>query len=486
VVGPEGAFTYDDLLRTSAAVAEALLADASDLLEERVAFLVPPGFDYVAVQWGIWRAGGIAVPLATSHPTPELEYVLDDARPTALVVHPDLTPRIQSAAERRYIRCLETTEVVPRLASLPRRPLPAVADNRRALMLYTSGTTGRPKGVVTTHANLEAQIRSLVDAWAWSEADHVLLVLPLHHVHGIVNVLSCALWSGACCQILPSFDADEVWHRIARAELTIFMGVPTIYSKLLSSWEAAPPDAKGQRTEGCNRMRLMVSGSAALPVTLLERWKEVSGHILLERYGMTEIGMALSNPLDGTRRPGFVGRPLPNVSVRLVDEESQEVLSNVVGEIQVRGPTVFKEYWNRPEETALAFCDGWFKTGDIAIVEEGDYRILGRSSVDIIKTGGYKVSALEVEEILRTHPDIEDCAVVSLPDPDWGERVGAVLVSRGGGPVEADALRSWAKERLAPYKVPTLFLTVERLPRNAMGKVMKPEITKLFKEFPGD
>jgi malonyl-CoA/methylmalonyl-CoA synthetase len=226
----------------------------------------------------------------------------------------------------------------------------------------------------------------------------------------------------------------------------------------------------------------MVSGSAALPVRLLERWKEVSGHVLLERYGMTEIGMALSNPLRGTRRAGFVGRPLPGVEARLVDDEGREVDPGSEGEIQVRGPAVFQEYWRRPEETVRSFRDGWFLTGDVAVVDRGDFRILGRRSVDIIKTGGYKVSALEVEEVLRTHPDVAECAVVAVPDPEWGERVAAAIVTRGGSGLAPDAIRAWAKERLAPYKAPSIVLPVDELPRNAMGKVTKPEVMKLFKD----
>jgi len=218
-------------------------------------------------------------------------------------------------------------------------------------------------------------------------------------------------------------------------------------------------------------MRLMVSGSAALPVQRLERWREISGHVLLERYGMTEIGMALSNPLVGERRPGFVGTPLPGVDVRLVDG---------TGEIEVRGATVFLEYWRRPDATAAAFRDGWFRTGDIARVEHGAYRILGRSSVDIIKTGGFKVSALEVEEVLRTHPAIAECAVVGVEDPEWGERICVAVERRGEADLTLAALQAWSKERLAPYKIPRALRSVPALPRNAMGKVTKAEVAKLF------
>ena len=213
----------------------------------------------------------------------------------------------------------------------------------------------------------------------------------------------------------------------------------------------------------------MMSGSAALPVRTLERWREITGHTLLERYGMTELGMALSNPLHGTRRPGFVGTPLPGVEVRLVD-----------GELEVRGPGVFLEYWRRPQETRDAFRDGWFRTGDVATIEDGAYKLLGRSNVDIIKTGGYKVSALEIEDAIRAHPGVLDCAVVGAPDPEWGERVCVALELRPGTPVTLDELRTSLKDDLAAYKLPRSLVSLPSLPRNAMGKVLKAEVQKLF------
>jgi len=352
------------------------------------------------------------------------------------------------------------------------------------MILYTSGTTGKPKGVVTTHENIAAQITSLVEAWGWTGDDRILEVLPLHHVHGIVNVIACALWVGAVCEIFPEFDAYKVWDRIARGGLTLFMAVPTIYVKLIDAWEKVSASEQEHMSRGCGRMRLMVSGSAALPVPVLERWKEISGHVLLERYGMTEIGMGLSNPLEGKRFPGCVGLPLPGVQVRLIDEKAAPVEAATPGEIVVRGKTVFLEYWNRPEETRKAFLDGWFLTGDVAVQENGIYRILGRSSVDIIKTGGYKVSALEIEETLLTHPDVKECAVVGIPDPAWGERVVAALVMRPGATLDSEALRAWGKERLAPYKVPKDALEFPELPRNAMGKVSKPDLKKIIEGRP--
>ena len=233
--------------------------------------------------------------------------------------------------------------------------------------------------------------------------------------------------------------------------------------------------------ERAGRLRLMVSGSAALPgADAASEWREISGHVLLERYGMTELGMVLSNPLHGERRPGFVGTPLDRVEVRLTDEAGGVVPPGQPGEIEVRGPNVFLEYWRRPEATVAAFREGWFRTGDTAMLENGSYRILGRTSVDIIKTGGFKVSALEIEEELRTHPAVAECAVVGIADSDWGERISVAVELTPGTTLALEELQAWSKERLAPYKVPKALLCVASLPRNAMGKVVKPEVAKLF------
>ena len=455
-------------------MAAALLDGREDLCEERVAFLVTPGCDWVAVLWGIWLAGGIAVPLPLGAPATELEYILDDVQ-AAVVIFDYANEKILRplSANRRAYSCDEIL--------LPAVPwLPTLTGERRAMILYTSGTTNRPKGVVTTHANITAQIRTLIEAWEWSADDRILLCLPLHHVHGIINVVCCALWSGAICEMLPRFDANTVWQRIAAGNLTLFMAVPTIYVKLIAEWESASPERRARLSRAAAQLRLTVSGSAALPVSTLKRWKEITGHTLLERYGMTEMGMALSNPYRGERIPGTVGKPLPGVEVRLVDEGGAEVAPGTPGEIEVRGENVFHEHWRSPEVTRDAFRGGWFRTGDMAVVENGVYRILGRTSIDILKTGGHKVSALEVEEVLRDHPLIAECAVVGVPDPEWGERVAAALVLRNGESLQLEELRTWAKERLAVHKVPSRLLTLEALPRNAMGKVTKPAIVELF------
>jgi malonyl-CoA/methylmalonyl-CoA synthetase len=496
IVDSCGSFTYKELLDASARVATALLADRddlhnndfrdadlhpNDLHEARIAFLITPGFPWVATQWGIWRSGGIAVPLPLNSTRPELEYFIDDIQASTLVFDAQSASLLQPIATARGLRALSYEQL---LAHQPADTLNVTSDistHRRAMILYTSGTTSRPKGVVTTHANIAAQVETLVNAWEWSPDDRILLCLPLHHVHGIINVVSCALWSGATCEMLPRFDANAVWDHIASGRLTLFMAVPTIYVKLIAAWEAASSERRIELTEACAKLRLMVSGSAALPVNTLERWKEITGHTLLERYGMTEIGMALSNPLHGKRIPGSVGTPLPGVEVQLVGENGAPVAPGMPGEIEVRGPSVFAEYWGQPEATSAAFRDGWFRTGDTAVVENGRYRILGRTSIDILKTGGHKVSALEIEEMLRQHPAVAECTVVGIADPEWGERVAAAIVLNNSNALDLESLRSWAKERLAAHKIPSRLLVVEALPRNAMGKVIKSAVVVLFK-----
>ena len=477
VVSDGRSYTYGDLDRASRRVAGSLLGSETDLDQARVAFFVQPGFDYVAVQRGIWRAGGVAVPLAVSHPPPELEYVIRDSGASVVVMEPgaaDVLVPIAKAAGARGVTPAE-------LMSAAEAPaLPHLGAPRRAMIIYTSGTTARPKGVVTTHANIGAQITSLVEAWEWTPSDRLLLALPLHHVHGIVNGLGSALAVAATCEILPAFDAATVWNRLASREITVFTAVPTMYHRLITAWDDAPAEVKREWSDGARRARLMMSGSAALPVQTLARWREITGHTLLERYGMTEIGMALSNPLRGERRPGRVGRPLPGVELRLVDESGAAASEGAAGEIEVRGPGVFGEYWQRPEETRAAFRDGWFRTGDMAVIEDGAYRLLGRTAIDIIKTGGFKVSALEIEEVLRTHPAIAECAVIGLADPEWGERVAAAVELGDTCALTLPELQQWAKEHLAPYKVPRALHVVKALPRNAMGKVLKPDVAALF------
>ena len=469
--------TYQQLLDRSATLAAALLGEANDLNEARVALLVAPGPEYVASQWAIWRAGGIKVPICLSATEPEWEYSLTDSDASAVVADAAMAAKIAPLCAKLGVRLVN----VDSISAAPPNELPEISPDRRAMILYTSGTTSKPKGVVTTHANIQAQIESLVTAWEWSAADRIPLFLPLHHIHGIINVTSCALWSGATIEPFAKFDAATILDRVRANAYTLFMAVPTIYVKLIQSLEAASPADRAAFVAGFQKMRLMVSGSAALPASVHEQWTALTGQKLLERYGMTEIGMALSNPLHGERRPGAVGVPLPGVEVRLKSESGAIVTGeDEPGEIQVRGPGVFRAYWNRDAASAESFDDGWFRTGDMAVIERGYFRIMGRLSVDIIKSGGYKLSALEIEAALLEHPDLRECAVIGLPDDTWGESVTAVVVLKDSTSLELPVLRDWCKGRLSVYKIPHRLLVVKELPRNAMGKVTKPAVRALF------
>lgn len=466
-------YRYDHILEKSEEIACYLLDSNTDLHESRVAFMVEPGFDYVAVQWGIWRAGGIAVPLCITYPEDALMYVVEDTQAIHIIASEVFLDTALKVASK--FNCSFTT-VENCLAE--KKSLPEIGIDRRAMILYTSGTTSKPKGVVTTHKNITAQITSLVGAWKWVSSDHILCVLPLHHVHGIINVIGSALWSGATCEFLPKFSPEGVFENFYKGEINLFMAVPTIYFKLITYVDACSDLEKVNIYNCLKKFRLMVSGSAALPVSVMEKWKLVSGHDLLERYGMTEIGMGISNPYEGKRRPGFIGQPLPGVSIRLTDEQDFHVHGEP-GEIQVKGDTVFNEYWNRHEATLTTFTkDGWFKTGDIAELVDGSYRILGRSSTDIIKSGGYKISALEIEEIMREEKGILDCSVVGLPDDEWGELVAAALIT--SELFNLEGLIDSLKNKLPSYKMPRKFTLLAELPRNAMGKVTKNELKKIF------
>ena len=478
VIDSSKSFSYQELLKKSEGIAAALLTECDDLREARVAFMVSPGIDYVAVQWGIWRAGGIAVPLCITYPLPSLAYVIEDTQAEFLIASPEYVSILETYKSAPNIHFI-VTDSIEKNGKKGGTSLPEIDKERGAMILYTSGTTSLPKGVLTTHAIIESQIKTLVDAWNWSSEDHILEILPLHHVHGIINVLCCALWSGATVQFINPFQAKEVFRIFQEEKLNVFMAVPTIYFKLIAEYETLAAEEQAVLSKAMSKFRLMISGSAALPVSVMEKWKEISGHYLLERYGMTEIGMAISNPYNGERRAGYIGHPLPQVEIRTVDEDENLVQARQPGEIQVKGPGVFKEYWGKPEATAKSFTqDGWFKTGDIAVLEDGYYRILGRDSIDIIKSGGYKISALEIEEVLRKHPQINDCGVVGIPNEEWGELVVAALVCEDKPNLEE--LNHWIRERMPSYKTPRSYIFIEDLPRNTMGKVTKNELKKLF------
>eukprot|EP01059_Diplonema_ambulator_P024986 TRINITY_DN4182_c0_g1_i2.p1 TRINITY_DN4182_c0_g1~~TRINITY_DN4182_c0_g1_i2.p1 ORF type:complete len:439 (+),score=90.94 TRINITY_DN4182_c0_g1_i2:113-1318(+) len=345
-----------------------------------------------------------------------------------------------------------------------------------ALMVYTSGTTGNPKGVIHTQKSVLAMTEVLINSWKWEETDVAVNCLPLHHLHGLVNVLLCSLGSVATCVFSPpqSEDLYPLLFGEMKVKPTVFMAVPTVYAKLLQHMKKI-----GVEEVDTSGYRLMVSGSMALPEPLKLAWEGVTGQVLLERYGMTETGMILSQEYDGERPVGTVGGPLKGVEVKLGGEEERTEGFEAVGEILVKSDALFAGYYKNEAATEAAFtADGWFKTGDLAGRTDSDnYTILGRISTDIIKSAGYKLSALEIESALLRHPSLLEVSIIGTPDDVYGEIVTAIAAP---STVDQDELKAHCLKTLAPYKVPRRFVLVDSIPRNTMGKVNKKALQRLF------
>jgi malonyl-CoA/methylmalonyl-CoA synthetase len=473
--------TYGTLMTRSAAIARRLLDGRTSLGGARIAMLLPPGTTFVEVLWGIWRAGGMAVPLSALQTRPELEHILSSATPEATVVASTLAARCDELTAvggpnqlGRRIDAAQLDASAERWVAVAGDPLAAdIVGETPALMLFTSGTTGKPKGVCLSHDGILATLDSLARAWRWRREDRLLHALPLYHTHGLIVALLGALWAGATTHF-HSFDPQQIWDALAGA--TVFMAVPTMYVRLVDAFQTATAERRADWSANARALRLATSGSAALSPSLHAGFAQASGQIILERYGMTEIGMALSNPYDGPRIPGSVGMALPGVTVQIVDDQDQPAAEGESGELRVQSPQLFLGYHGDRDAT-LASYDAWgrFRTGDTAMRgSDGYIRILGRTSVDILKSGGYKLSALEIEEVLRGHPGIAEVAVIGVPDPVWGDRVTACVVPRAGAtPPTIDELRAFARDTLAPYKLPRELRLMSRLPRNPMGKVQK-------------
>ncbi|KAK8043650.1 hypothetical protein PG993_006080 [Apiospora rasikravindrae] len=575
-------FKYAELLPDVARTRDRLYEAAGrpDIRGERIAFLVENSYDYVVTLLAILAARAIALPLSPPFPPAELQYILSHSEALLLLHSAKYTTKAQEVLSTPFPDPSPnpTPHPHPKLVELSKHLGGGSfstengaangaaqvhissddADTEGAgMMLFTSGTTNRPKGVLLPETALTAQCNSLISAWKYTPRDRLLHVLPLHHIHGTVNAILTPLFAGSTIEFLFPFNADTVWRRFAKpflqtngngtsngvtngdstaesepkyanlssAPITFFTVVPTVYTRLLSTHPTLPaPIATAARTAiNPENMRVSISGSAALPTPVKRAWRDLShGNVLLERYGMTEVGMALSCGLDYTDRvDGSVGWPLPGVEARLVDPETKQIVTEDSteggrehsGEIQLRGANVFREYWRNPEATAKEFVEGedgqgrWFKTGDIALRRpvstgagsgsSGDwargsmYFILGRQSADIIKSGGEKVSALEVERELLSLPEVAEAAVLAVPSGKWGQKVGAVIVlhdaykPKGWKPMD---MRRALRDRLANYKIPQVLRIVESIPRNAMGKVNKKTLVgAVFKEdFSGD
>ncbi len=442
---------------------------------ERVALFLHPGAAWIEHFLALLLHGATAVPLALTAAPPELSHYLREARIARVVADAAHAPRITPLLDGRALVSVASpaTETPAPVTSDPASQV--TSEDALGLVLFTSGTTGKPKAAALTHANLHAQTCALHEAWSITAADTLTTSLPMHHLHGgVVAVLTC-LTAGASVRAFQRFDARALLDDLANA--TLLMTVPTMLQRLTDALDEEP-----ERAASARALRLVTSGSAALPAALAKRWLEHAGELPLERYGMTEIGIALSNPLDPQDRlPGHVGKPVGDIEIVLLDDLGKPVTEASAdgtreGQLAVRGPSVFAGYLGPDGPRAPLGAGGFFETGDVVRQRaDGTIKILGRTSSDIIKTGGEKVSALEVEEVCREHEHVVDVAVLGLPDETWGERIVAFVVLSPevqAAAFEAD-FDAFSRARLAPYKRPKELRFLAELPRNAMGKVQK-------------
>ncbi|MFJ9379714.1 acyl-CoA synthetase [Streptomyces sp. NPDC101455] len=468
--GEQPALRFGDRSLTYAelgAAADALAARCAGT--GRVAVWATPSLETAVAVIAVLRAGAAAVPLNPKSGEKELGHILADSAPTLVLTAPgdELPPPL---------RHLERVDVDVRGVG---GDGPAVSpdDEDPALVVYTSGTTGPPKGAVIPRRAIATTLDALADAWQWTGADVLVHGLPLFHVHGLVLGILGPLRRGGSVRHLGRFSTEGVARELNDGATMVF-GVPTMYHRIA---ETLPDDPELVKSLG--RARLLVSGSAALPVHDHERITSATGRRVIERYGMTETLMNTSVRADGEPRAGTVGVPLPGVELRLVEEDGTPLPSHdgeSVGEIQVRGPNLFTEYLNRPDATAAAFtADGWFRTGDMAVRDPDGYvRIVGRKATDLIKSGGYKIGAGEIENALLEHPGVREAAVTGEPDPDLGERVVAWIVpSDPQSPPQLEELADHVASRLAPHKRPRVVHHIPALPRNDMGKILKRSLT---------
>lgn len=439
--------TFGELDARANRMARAL--DARGLVAgDRLAVQLPNSIEFLVLFLASLRLGVIFVPINVLYRDREIAHILSDASPALTVFPADMAQLAAEAEERPSGASVRTS----------------LDGDAPAALVYTSGTTGRSKGAVLSHNNFATNAVNLVSAWAITGHDRSFAALPLFHVHGLANGVMTWLVSGCRMRLVERFDASRIAAQLDAFQPTLFFGVPTMYVRLLEV------DA-GVAARIGSRARLFVSGSAPLPAAVLDAFQQTYGHTILERYGMSETLMNISNPYAGERRPGSVGLPLPGVSVRIVDQDGTPVGIDTIGHVELRGSNVCARYWNNPDATAAAFRDGWFRTGDLGERSaDGYYTLRGRSS-DLIISGGFNIYPREIEELLLEQPGIREAVVVGAPDARRGEAPVAYLVT--DGPVDEAGLREVCMQQLASFKVPRRFLRLEALPRTALGKVQK-------------
>ena len=448
---------------------------------DRVAAQVEKSPETLMLYLGALRAGAVFLPLNPAYTSAELDYFLGDAEPAILVCDPARSDELARVAARANVRSITTlgSHGQGTLASQSAACASDFCDVPRgpddlAAILYTSGTTGRSKGAMLTHGNLASNAETLAALWRFSPDDVLLHALPIYHTHGLFVAVNTLLLSGGRILFMPKFDASECLALMPRA--TAMMGVPTFYTRLLGN--------ENLSREAVAHMRLFISGSAPLLEETHQAWFERTGHVILERYGMTETNMITSNPYDGERRAGTVGRPLPGITLRIAEPETGMVLRHgETGVIEVKGPNVFKGYWRNPEKTAQEFrADGFFITGDLGTIGAGGYVQISGRAKDLIISGGFNVYPREVEAEIDALACVRESAVVGLPHEDFGEAVAAVVVPAPGASIEERSVQDALAKKLARFKLPKRVIFVEELPRNAMGKVQKNILRERFRD----
>ncbi|WP_194842517.1 AMP-binding protein [Endozoicomonas sp. OPT23] len=465
IIDSEGEHTYQALLEHSRKLAGRIREQGEQY--PFIAFLTGRDASFIEVLLAIWLEESAAVPLDPLMSQPEWERRLLDIDVRCLVYSPEKKAEALLLGQRLGIQLICSSE----LSEKP-SPLIKINPSLNALVLFTSGTSRCARGVIHTFSSLQAQVKSICEAWDWHSHDRMLHILPMSHIHGLVCGLLAPLAAGACCEILPGFKTSDVWEHLAKGQNTLLTAVPAIYHYLVETWEKASPEQQTQWAEGAASLRIAMVGSSQLMPTAYNGWLKITGKALVTRYGLTEAGMVLSQNLDGSSGADTVGKPLYGVSVRLVDDHGNEMDGQ--GELEIRSPQLFKGYYGKEDLNQQAFRHGWFRTGDMAMRVGDEYRLLGRRSIDIITSGGYRISALELESILDEHPEIRESAVLGTPCDNLGEAIYACIVPDAqSGHIDIRDINNWLFHQVATYKLPTHMQVVEQLPKTPVGKIDK-------------
>jgi malonyl-CoA/methylmalonyl-CoA synthetase len=473
-------YSYADIDERSARIAR-VLTDLGGSAGDRVTVQVEKSPEALCLYLACLRAGLVFHPLNMAYTASELDYFLNNAEPALVVCDPKTLPAIKQIADSTGCDHVLTLDgdgngTLAGLTDEAASDFGVVARQKddMAALLYSSGTTGVPKGIMLTHSNLLRNTEALVAAWGFTDADRLLHALPIFHVHGLFVAIGCVMLSGASMRWLSGYNAGQVMRFLP--ECTVMMGVPTYYTRLLANDEFT--------RELTGNIRLFVSGSAPLLEETFVEFESRTGHRILERYGMTETNMNSSNPLNGERKPGTVGPPLPGVEIRIVDSDGNTVATDEIGDLQVRGPNVFVGYWKMPDKTAEDFSDdGFFNTGDKGRIDEDGYvSIVGREK-DMVITGGLNVYPKEIELFIDDLPGVSESAVIGVPHADFGEGVVAVVVPENVADVNEHDIIDACKARLANFKVPKRVVFVDELPRNTMAKVQKNLLRKSYSDL---